>query len=62
MKIDHSTGVDPEYINWTTEKFQIKGLPVLITFRPGGELVEKSYELRDIEHLRAMLRTAGAEL
>lgn len=62
MKIDHSTGVDQEYINWTTEKFQIKGLPVLITLRPGGELVEKSYELRDIEHLREMLRNAGAEL
>ena len=36
MKIDWSTGQDPEYIESTAKKFDIVGLPHLMFLKPGG--------------------------
>lgn len=60
LKIDWSTGVDPEYREFTRKKFDIKGLPHLVFMKPGGETVSVLNSLHSIEELEAELRKAGA--
>lgn len=37
IKVDWSTGVDPEYQRRTKELFGIVGLPHLVVHKPGGQ-------------------------
>ncbi len=62
LKIDHSTGVDQAYIDATTKRFGIVGLPHIMFFRPGGDLVATKNELADVAELEAVLRQSGASL
>jgi thiol:disulfide interchange protein DsbD len=58
MKIDWSTGQDPEYIDATAKKFGIVGLPHLMFFKPGGALVRTVHELRSVQDLEHLAREA----
>ncbi|MCW5936115.1 MAG: thioredoxin family protein [Fimbriimonadaceae bacterium] len=62
LKIDHSTGVDPAYIDATTKEFNIVGLPHFMTFKPGGEKLDTRFEIHNVEELKTLLRKAGAKL
>lgn len=62
MKIDHSSYVDPEYIQRTREKFDIYALPHFIIMKPGGEVLEVRKTLHSIDELEDLLRRAGANL
>jgi thiol:disulfide interchange protein DsbD len=39
MSIDQSAGVDPKYVEMTNKTFNIKGLPHVEFFKPGGKSV-----------------------
>lgn len=60
LKIDHSTGVDPDYIAATTKQFKVVGLPHIVYLRPGGEESETVYEIATIDAFESSLRKAGA--
>jgi thiol:disulfide interchange protein DsbD len=60
LKIDHSTGVDPAYIEATTRQFGVTGLPHIEYLRPGGERSEVVFDVRSIDEFEASLRRAGA--
>ena len=59
MKIDWSTGVDPEYEKKTRERFGIIGLPHLIFVTPGGDEEFAVQELKSVEDLEKQLKKAG---
>lgn len=62
LKIDWSTGVDPEYQKRTAERFNIVGLPHIVFFKPGGEEHKTVKSLHSTAELRDLLRGAGAKL
>jgi thiol:disulfide interchange protein DsbD len=62
MKIDWSTGVDPQYQEMTRKLFDIKGLPHFVFIKPGGEIVLVRNHLGSAQDLIDGLRLAGAEL
>ena len=59
MKIDWSTGVDPEYEKKTKDRFGIIGLPHLIFITPGGGEEFAVQELKSVEDLEKQLKKAG---
>ena len=61
LKIDWSTGVDPEYEKKTKDRFGIIGLPHLIFISPGGEEEFDVQELKSVEDLKKYLAQAGKE-
>jgi len=65
LRIDMSTGVDPKYIEEARRRFNIKGLPHIIFFAPGGRqvsVVNGYQQLDTVEKLKEHLRRAGANL
>jgi thiol:disulfide interchange protein DsbD len=65
LRIDMSTGVDPKYIENARKRFDIKGLPHIIFFAPGGKqssVVNGYQQLDTVEKLKDHLRRAGAQL
>lgn len=65
LRIDQSTGVDPKYVEMTTKLFDIKGLPHVQIFRPGGEsykVITGIDGLKTPAQLQQYLQEAGAQL
>jgi thiol:disulfide interchange protein len=63
LSIDHSTGVDPAYIDMTTKMFGIKGLPYIQILAPGGRVVAVitgKDQLDTPDKLQEYLRMAGS--
>ncbi|MEX2244453.1 MAG: cytochrome c biogenesis protein CcdA [Fimbriimonadaceae bacterium] len=62
MSIDWSTGTPDAYIDSTTERFDIHGLPHIVFMKPGGKDEFSVKDLKDVEDLKSQLRKAGAEI
>jgi thiol:disulfide interchange protein DsbD len=62
MSIDWSTGTPDAYIDSTTERFDIHGLPHIVFMKPGGKEEFSVKDLKDVEDLKSQLRKAGAEI
>ncbi|MCB8933463.1 MAG: thioredoxin family protein [Fimbriimonadaceae bacterium] len=60
LRIDWSTGVDPEYQKQTQKMFDIVGLPHIVFHKPGGERSEIKTHLSNAQELKDALRRAGA--
>lgn len=61
LRIDHSTGVDPSYIESTTKQFGIRGLPHMVIAKPGGEMVMSFNELHSVAELDEIFKKAGVK-
>lgn len=61
LKIDHSTGVDPAYIESTTKLFGIRGLPHMVIVKPGGEIAATLNELHSVKELEEQFVKAGVK-
>jgi thiol:disulfide interchange protein DsbD len=59
MKIDWSTGQDSAYIDATSKKFDIVGLPHLMFFKPGGEPTKTVNDLKSVDELKVLLAEAA---
>ena len=63
LRIDQSTGVDQKYVDMTDHLFNIKGLPHVEIFKPGGvsvKVVTGKDELDSPEKLKQYLAQAGS--
>ena len=61
LRIDHSTGVDPAYIEATTKQFGIRGLPHMVIAKPGGEIAMTFNELHSVSDLDGLFKKAGVK-
>ena len=59
LKIDHSTGTDPAYVDYTSKLFNIKGLPHLMFFPSGGENPKVEYHLDSPEDFIKEVQAIG---
>jgi thiol:disulfide interchange protein DsbD len=55
LKIDLSTGVDPNYDKSVRKQFNIVGLPQVMLFKPGGELARKFMDLKQLPNPQVLL-------
>ncbi len=59
LKVDHSTGVDPKYIEETTKMFGVRGLPHMVIAKPGGDISLTFNELHSVAELEEFFVKAG---
>jgi thiol:disulfide interchange protein DsbD len=62
IKVDWSTGTPDQYLDETSEEFDIAGLPHMVFIEPGDESRFDLQDLRDPAQLKENLRKIGADV